>query len=161
MGTLSVFESEDLQTVDGMVVGPAWTEHRGRELLRFLRVTRPAAPDSPDIDEQPTDVVVAARVFHEVLTLTPASIRYPVFSATSRHSLFRTAILHAHDSGDLAALCRLSDQSALQAVNVARWLMQLPQQHSLTLVFAAPPSGVSRPSRVLSRATAREVAVAC
>lgn len=162
MATSSVFNlSEVLDTVDGMVVGPAWTDDRCRELLRSLRMVSPAAPDAPDADEQDTDVLVAARVFHEVLSLTPASVQWPVFSGASpRHSLFKAAVTHALSPGELTALSRLSDASALLAANVARWMLQLRQQTSVAVVFTPPPRAGAPRTRT-RYATAREVAVAC
>lgn len=162
MGAPSVFTTASLQTVDGVVVGPAWTDDRGRELLRYLRSQRPAAPDYPDGDEYDSDVSIASRVFHEVLALHPAAERWPVFAGrSSRSSLFKAAVTHAHDPADLTALARLSDASALIAANIARWLLQLPQQTSATMVFVSPPSPpVPPPPRRSSYSTAREVAAA-
>lgn len=164
MTTPSVFHVTDvLDIADGVVVGPAWTDDHSRELLRSLRMVRAAAPDSPDAEEHCDDIAVASRIFHEVLALNPPSVRWPVFTGSSaRHSLFKAAIRHAHMPGDLSALVRLSDRSALMAANVARWMLRLPQQTSSMVVFATPPSGVAPRVRTRSRyATAREVAVAC
>ncbi len=164
MTTASVFQMSDtFDMVDGVFVGPAWTDESCRELLRALRKVRAVAPDNPDAAECATDVWVVARVFHEVLTLHPASTRWPIFAGSKpRSSLFKAAITHAYDPGDLSALARLSNDSALAAANVARWLMRLPRQTSATVVFTQPP-GVGLPSqRTRSRyATAREIAVAC
>ena len=159
MTTPSVFQvSNTLDVADGVVVGPLWTEDLCRELVRALRTAAPA-PDDPEREEFPTDLLVAARVFHEVLTLAPGLARAPLFAANrERPSLFKRAVLHAHARPDLAALCRLSDLSALAAANVARWLLRLPQQSSATVVFSPPP-GLSSKTRSRT-ATAREIALA-
>jgi hypothetical protein len=57
----------------------------------------------------------------------------------------------------------VGDDEALLAANVARWMLQLSQQTSPTLVFATPPpSGhrVPRPRVQVSHAKHREPAVA-
>lgn len=150
--------SKFLHAVDGMVVGPAWTDHLSRELLRALRLARPAAPD-PD-QESPDDFAMACRVYHEVLTLCPGSAQWPVFAyGNPRPSLFKHAVVAVagFDNGALDALCRLDEHEHLLATNVARWLLRMPQQASSTVVFVTPPAAHSPRPRSRT-ATAREVA---
>ncbi|MFA7264770.1 MAG: hypothetical protein WC054_00420 [Candidatus Nanopelagicales bacterium] len=139
MTTSSVSQaSEVLRTTDGVVLSSAWTEDCCRELLRILREIH-AAPDNPEAPESDADSKVAARVFHEVLSLHPGSEKWPLFSGeVPRRSLYKAAIMHAR-SDELAALTRLSDSSALWASNVSRWMLRMPQQTSPTMVFTPPP----------------------
>lgn len=145
MAAQAVFTLSNLQTVDGVVVGPVWTDDRSRELLRVVRRARAAAPDVLPGDDDPAstdDFLVSVRVFHEVLSpgMYPGSDRWPLFAGRSRRpSAFKCAVRHTHDAADLDALCRLSDFEALLAWNTARWMLCLPQQVSATMVFAAPP----------------------
>lgn len=157
--TTSVFQLDRfLDIADGVVVGPAWTDDRCRELLRCLRLESVTAPDDLEAPEHPSDVAIAARIFHEVLALQPAARRWPVFSGHSRgfrSSLFKASLLHAHRPDELSALVRLTDVGALTSANVARWMLQLPQQESPTLVFVAP---IGAPP---VRRSHHEVPVAC
>ena len=162
MAALSVFTLSDLHTVDGMVVGPVWSDDQSRELLRVVRKARAAAPDvHPDDPVSIDDFMVSARIFHETLApgMYPGSDRWPLFAgASERSSVFKCAVKHTHELADVYALCRLSDFEALLAWNVARWMLCLPQQSSATMVFAAPPPAHSPPSRF--RPSRRVVALA-
>jgi hypothetical protein len=137
VATMSVFRlSEFVHTAGGKVVGPAWTDDLSRELLRALRL---AAPDaSPE-----SDFAVAARVFHEVLSLNPEAAGWPVFSnGRPRHSLFKEAVMQCRSGEEVDALCRVAevdDTAILLATNVARWMLNLCQQDTLTLVFVSSP----------------------
>lgn len=154
MAAQAVFTLSNLQTVDGMVVGPEWSDDQSRELLRVVRRACPAAPDvHPEDPASLDDFMVSVRVFHEVLSLYPGSDRWPLFAgASSRPSAFKCAVKHTHDVADAYALCRLSDSEALLAWNVARWMLCLPQQASASMVFAAPPPAHLPAPRLRSRA---------
>lgn len=131
---------EFLEIADGTVVGPEWSDDRCRDLLRALRMASVAAPDAPDGGECPGDVAVAARIFHEVLSLNTSAQSWPVFAGRrSRSSLFKAAVLHALEEPGVTALLRLSETSALLGANVARWMLGFEQQTSPTMVFIAPP----------------------
>jgi hypothetical protein len=107
-------------------------------------------------------VAVTARIFHEVLELHPASRRWPVLSGGRiQPSLYKRAVMHAADGDDpgIAALLRVDEEEALLAANVARWMLQLPQQSSLTLVFVTPPAS-SHHHLPRPRHESREAAVA-
>lgn len=166
MTTTSVFSlHEFLHTVDGVVVGPAWTDDRCRGLLRALRLAQPAAPGPRSEDEPATenDLASAAKIYHQVLSLSSRASRWPIFAgASSRPSLFKEAVRAASEFDDAAlyALCQLSDGDHLLASNIARWLLQMEQQRNLTMVFAVPPPALHRPSSRVrsSRAIAREIA---
>lgn len=136
---------EALNMVDGVVLGPTWTEHLSRELLDALQRVSTAAPDDLDGDECGSDVDVAALVFYEVLQRHSSADRWPVFSGGSpRPSLFKAAVLHAVLRVEVAALVRLSPESALAAANVARWMLRRSQQSSPVVVFSRPPGLGSR-----------------
>lgn len=164
MAAQAVFTLSNLQTVDGMVVGPAWSDDQSRELLRVVRRACPATPDvHPEDPASLDDFMDAVRVLHEVLSpgMYSGSDRWPLFVGPSaRPSVFKCAVRHTHDLADLLALCRLSDSEALLAWNVARWMLCLPQQVSATMVFAAPPPAHSPPPRLRPRAIRPEACVA-
>lgn len=149
-----------LNIEDGKIIRSEWSDDLCRELLRALRKTRAAAPDAPEAEEYPGDVAVTARIFHEVLSLSPAGSHWPVFSSGRlRHSLVKAAILHAVDDPDLTSLLRLSNESALLAANVARWMLQMKQQTVTTSVFASPPP--ARTSIPKPRKTQSSLLTAC
>jgi hypothetical protein len=124
-----------------MVLGPEWTVDNCRAVLRFLRKTETEFQGDWDREELESDVLVSAKLFHEVLTESPTAARWPLFANTSRRpSLFKATVRYAVDREELSALVRLSDQSSLLAANIARWMLQLPQQSSSTIVFSTPPA---------------------
>lgn len=118
----------------------------------FLREVRKAKPDGG-----PGDILVLARLAHEVLTETSESRLWPLFSASApskASSLFKAMVL-ASRAEDAEALEGASDEDVLVASNIARWLIGIPQQTSTaaTVVFVDPPVG-RVPSQHLRRAAA-------
>lgn len=159
MATPSVFNlSEFVHAVDGVVVGPSWSGDLCRELLRALRLARPATPGS--LSDPSGDLAVVARVYHEVLTLDPDSAQWPIFaSGKSRPSLFKSAIRHSvFDDAAIDSLCALDDAEHLLAANVARWLLRLPQQKSAVMVFVALPPSLE-PTEAMPRHRSRSASM--
>jgi hypothetical protein len=138
--TPSVFDvSAHFDLGDGVAVRLLWSEALTCELLVSLRMLSPLCPEDVEGDEQNYDVLIAARLFYEVLRGHSEAKRWPVVSGDSpRPSLVKTALQESQDTS-VVSLVRLEDRSVLIAANIARWLLRLPQQSSPTMVFAAPP----------------------
>lgn len=121
------------KTVDVLVISPACTDDLSRDIVRELRLAKPSDP-----------LAVAARYFHEVLSLIPDSYCLPLFSGSNGGpSMFKSAVRHAADDPDVEALSELSDAQAMLAYNIARWLLghkQQPFTPAPSVVMSGPPA---------------------
>lgn len=127
---------------DHVVVGPVWSEDVCREVVRAVRKAT-----ASDVRGR---VAVLVRLAHEVLSERPEARDWPVFSPCSSTPRMYYYMLRAATYDDFDAFDVDDEFAEIRAVNVARWLLQLPQ---LTLEDGAvydppecPEDGAAAPS---------------
>lgn len=120
-----------VQVVDGRVTNPPLSDVDRPALLATMRAAVPGTAGG--------DFQVVVRLMYDVLVARPSARKWPVVCpGRGQWSLFREIVLAA-SAADAPALESIEDDSVLAAVNVARWLLGLPQQPSLTpVVFVEP-----------------------
>lgn len=105
------------------IIDSAW-KTRDRDYVRSI--LRSAVPTTPD-----GCVLILARVMLQILETRPLTRFRPVVSVDPvRPSLWRAAVLESSPE-DAAAFAEISDEMALEAANLARWAVGLPQQVSI------------------------------
>lgn len=118
------------RTQNCMVIEGLWSvDHR----MAFRTTLRDAVPGSPQ-----GDLLVLTRIMLRILESRALTRFRPVVSLNrDRPSLWQAAVLDATKE-ESAAFGDISDEMALEAANLARWVIGLPQQVCIyPLVFVS------------------------
>jgi hypothetical protein len=123
---------------DGVVTG-CWSECSSSLLLRKIRLSAPG--------DRLGDIFVIARLAFDVLSDHPGYKSVPVFSGSTRRTSLCLELMSIARGADWDAIERASDDDVIAATNIARWILQLPQQTSSPIVFVDGPGAVPSPRR--------------
>jgi hypothetical protein len=116
---------------DGMVIGPEWSVDRANRLVREMRKASPAPGDS--------DLLVLARWIHELFEERPQSRFWPTMARYEGDRSIYRALIDLCSWEEIDALYRAEPEDVLAASNMVRWVLQLPQQSSVVVVFKPLP----------------------
>lgn len=124
---------------DGVVSG-CWSECASSILLGKIR-------DSVPGDEL-DDIFVIARLAHRVFSERKECRITPVFGSSSRGNTSTCLeMMRIADVEDWDAFERASDEDIVSGVNIARWILRLPQQTSSPIVFVEGPRAIPSPRK--------------
>lgn len=120
------------------MIAPEWSVERMTQLVREMRKASPD-PGLPDL-------LVLARIFHELFEEDISTTYLPVLSRTAGDTSLTQAMIEPSRSEDLPALVRAEAEDILVASNIARWVLRLPQQSSpFVVVVEELPREVTLP----------------
>ena len=126
---------------DGVVTGPEWSQEGMTFLIREMRKAQPA----PGI----SDLLVLARIFHELFEEKPETRTWPLFSRQGEDKSLLREIVSLTPWAEVHALYRAEEENYHMAANLARWVLRLPQQPHPMVVFVEdlppdPPLPIQR-----------------
>ena len=135
----------------GLVTDPEWSYELSTSIIRDLRKAKPE--EGCDVASE-SDIMVLARVAHELFSESQSAYRWPLFlkmKEGARHSIYSSMLLSSRQD-DTLAFARAEETDILIATNIARWLLKLPQQTGSHVLFVSGPQPRVRRSAPLRAA---------